>query len=144
MTQQNALEQEEKIIVYVDPEVAGLIPGFLEDRRNDIKAMNEALRQGDLESIRVLGNSMKKGTNGSHGFDTVIEIGKSLEESAKNNNAEDIQKSVQELAAYLDQIEVRARHSCCDQFAAGMPLPQLIFDNRRNIPVDRIQTGYPF
>lgn len=106
MTLLSSLKQEEKIIVYVDPEIADLIPGFLENRRKDIKAMNEALREGDLETIRVLGHNMKKRANGSYGSETVTEIGKSLEESAKNNNAEGIQRSMQELAAYLDRVEV--------------------------------------
>lgn len=106
MTQQSAPKQEEKNIVYVDPEIVDLIPGFLENRRKDIKAMDEALREGDLETIRVLGHSLKKGANGSYGFEAVTEIGKSLEESAKNNNAEGIQRSMQELAAYLDRVEV--------------------------------------
>lgn len=106
MTLLSSLKQEEKIIVYVDPEIADLIPGFLENRRKDIKAMNEALREGDLETIRVLGHKMKKRANGSYRSETVTEIGKSLEESAKNNNAEGIQRSMQELAAYLDRVEV--------------------------------------
>jgi HPt (histidine-containing phosphotransfer) domain-containing protein len=105
MTQQSALKQEERIIINVDPEIADLIPGFLENRRKDIKAMDEALRQGDFEAIQVLGHSMK-GAGGSYGFDTVTDIGKSLEEAAKKNNAEGIQRSVGELAAYLDRVEV--------------------------------------
>ena len=106
MTQQSAPKQEEKNIVCVDPDIADLITAFLEERRNDIKSMNDALRQGDLETIRILGHSLKKGANGSYGFEAVSEIGKSLEESAKNNNAEGIQRSMQELAAYLDRVEV--------------------------------------
>jgi HPt (histidine-containing phosphotransfer) domain-containing protein len=105
MTQQSALRQEEKIIVHVDQEIADLIPGFLENRRKDIKAMDEALRQGDFETIRVLGHSMK-GAGGSYGFDAVTDIGKSLEDAAKNNNTEGIQRSVGELAAYLDCVKV--------------------------------------
>jgi len=105
MTQQSALKQEEKIIVHVDPEIADLIPGFLENRRKDIKAMDEALRQGDFEAIQVLGHSMK-GAGGSYGFDAVTDIGKSLEQAAKDKDAEGIQRSVQELSAYLDRVEV--------------------------------------
>jgi HPt (histidine-containing phosphotransfer) domain-containing protein len=105
MTQQSALKQEERIIIHVDPEIADLIPGFLENRRKDIKAMDEALRQGDFEAIRVLGHSMK-GAGGSYGFDAVTDIGKSLEDAAKNTNAEKIQRSVGELAAYLSRVEV--------------------------------------
>jgi len=105
MNKQGALKQEEKIIVHVDPDIADLIPGFLENRHKDIKTMGEALTQGDFETIQVLGHSMK-GAGGSYGFDAVTDIGKSLEEAAKNNNAEGIQRSVQELAIYLDQVKV--------------------------------------
>jgi HPt (histidine-containing phosphotransfer) domain-containing protein len=105
MTQQSALKQEERIIINVDPEIADLIPGFLENRRNDIKAMDVALKQGDFETIRVLGHSMK-GAGGSYGFDGVTDIGKSLEDAAKDNNTELIKRSVGELAAYLDRVEV--------------------------------------
>jgi len=105
MTQQSALKQEEKIIVHVDPEIADLIPGFLENRRKDIKAMDEALRQGDFEAIQVLGHSMK-GAGGSYGFDAVTDIGKSLEQAAKDKDAEGIQRSVQELSIYLGCVEV--------------------------------------
>ena len=83
MTQQSALEQGERIIVHADPEIADLIPGFLENRSKDIKAMSEALTQGDFETIRVLGHSMK-GAGGSYGFDPITGIGKSLEQAAKD------------------------------------------------------------
>jgi HPt (histidine-containing phosphotransfer) domain-containing protein len=105
MTQQSALKQEDKIIVHVDPEIADLIPGFLENRRKDTQTMGDALTQGDFETIRILGHSMK-GAGGSYGFDAVTDIGKALEESAKDKDAEGIQKLVQELSAYLDRVEV--------------------------------------
>jgi HPt (histidine-containing phosphotransfer) domain-containing protein len=105
MTQQSALKQEEKIIVHVDPDIADLIPGFLENRHKDIKTMGEALTQGDFETIQVLGHSMK-GAGGSYGFDAITDIGKSLEQAAKDKDAEGIQRSVGELAAYLDCVEV--------------------------------------
>ncbi|MBN1254214.1 MAG: Hpt domain-containing protein [Deltaproteobacteria bacterium] len=105
MTQHSALKHNERIIIHVDPEIADLVPGFLENRRKDIKTMDAALKQGDFETIQILGHSMK-GAGGSYGFDAVTDIGKSLEDAAKNNNAEEIQRSVGELAAYLDRVEV--------------------------------------
>ena len=105
MTQQSALKQGERIIVHVDPEIADLIPGFLENRRKDTETMGTALKQGDFETIRILGHSMK-GAGGSYGFDAVTDIGKSLEQAAKDKDVEGIQRSVGELAIYLDQVEV--------------------------------------
>lgn len=105
MTQQRALKQEAKIIVHVDLDIADLIPGFLENRHKDIKTIGEAVTQGDFETIQILGHSMK-GAGGSYGFDAITDIGKSLEQAAKDKDAEGIQRSVQELAIYLDQVEV--------------------------------------
>jgi HPt (histidine-containing phosphotransfer) domain-containing protein len=105
MTQQSALRQEAKIIVHVDPDIADLIPGFLENRHKDIKTIGEALAQGNFETIRFLGHSMK-GAGGSYGFDAITDIGRSLEQAAIAQDAGVIKKSLQELFAYLDSIEV--------------------------------------
>jgi HPt (histidine-containing phosphotransfer) domain-containing protein len=105
MNKQGALKQEEKIIVHVDPDIADLIPGFLENRRKDIKTMGEAVTQGDFEAIRILGHSMK-GAGGSYGFDAITDMGKSLEQAAIAKDSGVIKKSVQELSAYLDRVEV--------------------------------------
>jgi HPt (histidine-containing phosphotransfer) domain-containing protein len=105
MNKQGALKQEEKIIVHVDPDIADLIPGFLENRRKDIKTMGEAVTQGDFETIRILGHSMK-GAGGSYGFDAITDIGKSLEQAAMAKDSGGIKQTVQELAAYLNRVEV--------------------------------------
>jgi len=105
MTQQSALKQGERIIVHVDPEIADLIPGFLENRRKDTETMREALSNGDFETIQVLGHSMK-GAGGSYGLDAVTDIGKFLEQAAKDKDAEGIQRWVRELSVYLDRVEV--------------------------------------
>ena len=105
MTQQSALKQEAKIIVHVDPDIADLIPGFLENRHKDIKTIGEALAQGDFETIRFLGHSMK-GAGGSYGFDAITDVGRSLEQAAIAQDTGRIKKSLLELFAYLDSIEV--------------------------------------
>jgi HPt (histidine-containing phosphotransfer) domain-containing protein len=105
MNKQGALKQEGKIIVRVDPDIADLIPGFLENRRKDIKTIAEAVTQGDFETIQILGHSMK-GAGGSYGFDAITDIGKSLEQAAMAKDSGGIKQMVQELSAYLDQVEV--------------------------------------
>jgi HPt (histidine-containing phosphotransfer) domain-containing protein len=105
MTQQSAPKQAGKIIVHVDPEIADLIPGFLENRHKDIKTIGEALTQGDFETIKILGHSMK-GAGGSYGFDAITDMGKSLEQAAITQDAIAIKRSLQDLSAYLDGVEV--------------------------------------
>ena len=47
-----------------------------------------------------------KGAGGSYGFDAITDIGKSLEQAAIAKDSGVIKKSVQELAAYLNRVEV--------------------------------------
>lgn len=95
----------EKTIIRVDPEIAELIPGFLENRRKDIAAMLDAVQRGDFETVRILGHSMK-GAGGGYGFDVITEIGTALEQAAKQRNAAEIRDRVNELSRYLDRVEV--------------------------------------
>jgi HPt (histidine-containing phosphotransfer) domain-containing protein len=106
MTQNSDAKEGRDIIVHVDAELEDLIPGFLENRRNDVKSMLEALKHGDYETIRILGHSMK-GAGGGYGFDAITELGASLEQSAKEKNPEEIRKRVDELSTYLEHVEVR-------------------------------------
>lgn len=94
-----------RIVVHADPEIADLIPKFLENRVKDIAAIREALERSDFETIRTLGHMMK-GAGGGFGFHGITEIGKTLEDSAKASNAEEIQKGVEALAVYMNTVEV--------------------------------------
>ncbi|MBT4511042.1 MAG: Hpt domain-containing protein [Chloroflexi bacterium] len=95
----------ERVIVHVDEKLAILIPGFLDNRHEDVKALNEALTAGDYETIHRLGHSMK-GSGGGYGFRGVSEIGESLEIAGKENEDEAIRKCLAELEYYLEVVEV--------------------------------------
>ena len=105
MTSKADDNQAEKTTIHVDPEIAELIPGFLENRRKDIAAMLDAVQRGEFETVRVLGHSMK-GAGGGYGFDAITEIGAALEQAAKQRNAAEIRNRVHELSRYLDRVEV--------------------------------------
>ena len=105
MTQNRDGSESGKILVRVDPYLADLIPGFLDNRRKDIAAMQEALKQGDFETVRLLGHSMK-GAGGGYGFDAITDIGAALEHAAKDKNPDGVRKGLCDLAAYLDRVEV--------------------------------------
>jgi HPt (histidine-containing phosphotransfer) domain-containing protein len=95
----------EKIIVSIDADLEDLIPGYLENRREDCQATLQALERGDYETIRVLGHTMK-GTGGGYGFDAITEMGKTLEEAAKRNEPAVIRQTVSDLAHYLQAVEI--------------------------------------
>jgi len=105
MTQNSGIKRDEKIIVQVDAELEDLIPGFLENRRKDVKTLEQALGKGEYETIRKLGHTLK-GAGGGYGFGTITDIGRSLENAAKEKNDEEIRKWVGELSNYLQSVEV--------------------------------------
>jgi len=98
-------KDDKKIIVKVPGYAAGLVPNFLENRQKDIKQINESLEKGDFETIERLGHSMK-GSGSIYGFDGISELGKIIEESAKNKDSEEIKKKLAEIKEYLDRVEI--------------------------------------
>ena len=105
MTQNTDAEPDEKIVVNVDSDIEDLIPGFLENRQEDVKSIYDALEKEDYETIRILGHSMK-GAGGGYGFDEITDIGRSIEESAEDKNQEEVKKWVINLSNYLDRVEI--------------------------------------
>jgi HPt (histidine-containing phosphotransfer) domain-containing protein len=99
------MNSKEKIIVKVDPEIADLIPGFLQNRKKDINIMGSCLTAQNFEQIERLGHSMK-GSGAGYGFDGISEIGKSIEMAAKEKDIEKIKKGIQDLKAYLGRVEI--------------------------------------
>lgn len=96
---------QEKITVSIASEIKELIPGFLDNRRNDVEKMRQALEQSDFEPIRIIGHSMK-GVGGGYGFDAITDIGAIIEQAAKRQDAKTVSRSVDELEGYLDRLEV--------------------------------------
>lgn len=93
------------IVVKIDEDLFDLVPGYLQNRHQDIERMRESLAQGDFETIRITGHSMK-GSGGGYGFDEITEIGSLLEKTAKENNGVVIGELIARLADYLTNIEV--------------------------------------
>lgn len=99
------MDGKERIVVKVDPEIADLIPGFLHNRQKDIEKMEALLVDKDFEQIERLGHSMK-GSGAGYGFDSISEIGASIEIAGKNKDIEVIKKGIEDLKDYLDRLEI--------------------------------------
>lgn len=95
----------EKILIQANPEIANLIPGYLENRRKDIARMRKALDIADFETIMYIGHSMR-GSGQGYGFDHISDIGLRLETAARNNNGQQIGKQIDALLEYLQNINV--------------------------------------
>ena len=94
------------LIVRLDPDLEEIIPFFLELRRQNIAEIVAAVNGEDFERVRWLGHNIK-GAGGSYGFTRVSAIGLALERAARSADATAIRRLAEELAAYLDRVEIR-------------------------------------
>lgn len=97
--------QRGRFVVHVDPEIADIIPVFLDSRHEDIKSVREALERHDYGTVRVSGHNMK-GSGAGFGFDGITEIGRCLEQAAKDEDGEEAMRLIGVLSSYLADVEV--------------------------------------
>lgn len=97
---------KDPIPVSVDSDLEDLIPGFLKRREEDLERLRSALGDGDMETVRVTGHSMK-GTGGGYGFHGLSEIGAAIEAAAKSDDSVEISQQIETLADYLSRVEVQ-------------------------------------
>ena len=96
---------ENVITVYIDQGIEDIVPGFLENRRRDVRTLETALQHNDLKTIRVLGHRMK-GDGGGYGFDAISVMGAALEQAAAREDRDGIQRSTAELIDFLSRVTV--------------------------------------
>ena len=97
--------EEERIVVYADPDLADDIPGYLGQVKEYTETIEKAMGSSDFETIEDAGHRMK-GSGETFGFDAISEMGKSLEQSAKKKDLDEIRKKLKELERYIEVVEV--------------------------------------
>lgn len=95
----------DRIPVVVDPDLAELIPGFLNNRRRDVEKLRTLLAAGGFAEIRMIGHSMK-GAGGGYGFDPITDIGAAIERGALAADGAAIEQGIVQLADYLARVDV--------------------------------------
>jgi HPt (histidine-containing phosphotransfer) domain-containing protein len=98
-------DDTQRIVVKVDPDLEPIIPQFLQNTGDDIKTINRGLEQADFSTVQRTGHSMK-GYGSGFGFHFISEVGKRIEDAAREKNREEIAKGVSELEKYLEQVEI--------------------------------------
>jgi CheY-like chemotaxis protein len=100
-----APKTEGKIKVTVDPDLADLIPGYIEKRRLDIEKLAGLLAAEKFDDMRSVGHKIK-GSGGGYGFTGLSEIGAQLEIAAKASDASAFQTALDRLKDYLQRLEI--------------------------------------
>jgi two-component system, sensor histidine kinase and response regulator len=88
--------------VKIDVDLEELIPSFLKKKEAEIIELQKSMDNNDFDEIRRLGHKLK-GSFGGYGFSVMSEICATIENSAKEQNRE-------ELSKYLDRLKVYFKH----------------------------------
>jgi histidine phosphotransfer protein HptB len=95
---------EGPISVRVDPLLAELVPKFLQRCKQTVVEFKDAVRTGDLTGARRIGHALL-GTAASFGFDEMAEIGREIEQAAREGDS----AALKALAERLDTHVARVR-----------------------------------
>src|ERR1700693_2453561 len=95
----------DRVIVEVDEDLSDLIPGFLTHKRDEVATIFDALARRDFAEIGSLAHRIK-GEGGSYGFDSITEMGRSLEQAAAIRDDGAVTTLARQLLSYLDRVEI--------------------------------------
>jgi HPt (histidine-containing phosphotransfer) domain-containing protein len=96
---------QDRLVVEVDEGLSDLIPGFLTHKRADVSAIIQAIARRDFAEIARTAHRIK-GDGGSYGFDTMTELGRSLEAAAAIRDDSAATALARQLLNYIDHVEV--------------------------------------
>jgi len=82
-----------------------LIPGFIENRRNELEELRGALDAGRYEQLTQLGHRMR-GIGSTYGFDRVSELGEQIEQRAAASDRAGLAACLAEYGDYLARLKV--------------------------------------
>jgi HPt (histidine-containing phosphotransfer) domain-containing protein len=95
----------DRVIVEVDQDLSDLIPGFLAHKREDIATIFEAVARRDYGEIGQVAHRIK-GEGGSYGFDSMTELGRSIEQAAAMRDDGAVTTLARQLLNYMDRLEI--------------------------------------
>jgi PAS domain S-box-containing protein len=95
------------ILVDVPPGMEELVPDYVAGRKLELPIMRRLLEASDFDHMRILAHNLK-GTGSSFGFTELTRMGEAMESSAKNRNESNFRQSLNELANYLDKVQIRS------------------------------------
>lgn len=92
-------------VVRPDPDLADLIPSFMQNRRNELAELQQARSRNDYEFIRRTSHTWK-GICRPYGFVHLETLSRSLEEAGEREDAAEVERIVAEMADYLDNVRI--------------------------------------
>ncbi len=96
----------EPFIVEIDDDLEDIVPGFLENRKNDVLELQNFYEKREFKEIERIGHKVS-GSSGGYGFHQLGKIAKEIELSAGEENEEKVRKLITDFIDYVDNVEVK-------------------------------------
>ena len=103
--QRPEIAADDDLVRIDDPEIAPLVPQFIEHRKAEVAMYREALADGELGRIQSSAHKMK-GTGRGYGLDVVSRIGGELELAAHEKDVPRMTALIDELDVYLKRVRI--------------------------------------
>ncbi len=88
----------------VNHKLADRIPAYLQNCKQNVITMLDALDRVDFETVTILGHNMR-GSGRAFGFQAITDIGGALQQAAESTDTDASRKLVGELSSYLHSVE---------------------------------------
>ncbi len=98
--------QEDEYTVYINPILEDLMPGFLQNRQNEVISLEQMCLSRDFDSIKRLGHQLK-GVGPNYGFQKLGEMGAAIELAADHRKIESINLIIQAIRNYLAHLKIQ-------------------------------------
>jgi HPt (histidine-containing phosphotransfer) domain-containing protein len=94
-----------KHLVKIDEDLRDLVPGYLQNRRDELKTIAGLLEKGDFAGLKAIGHKLR-GSGGGYGLDFLTELGARLEASAIAADKPALTAQAAELKDFLENLEI--------------------------------------
>ncbi len=95
----------ERFKVYVDPELAPIMPRYLELRKQEQAQLTAAIAARDAAAVSVLGHRLK-GSGASYGFIGLTDMGADLEQAGNDQDFLAAHRLAKQVQNYLDNMDL--------------------------------------
>ncbi len=92
--------------VEIDPDIADLVPIFLDNRRREVDELPIAIADRQHDRVYALGHKMK-GSGSAYGFHDLSRWGDVIERAAQAQDAMAALRATRQLRHYLDRVDIR-------------------------------------
>ena len=99
------MDPQSPYVVKVDPLIAPLVPGYLENRAKDTQRIADLLAAKDFAALRKLGHNMK-GSAGAYGLPPLSDIGSRIEVAAQASDGAAIGAALEDLRRFLQNVKL--------------------------------------